>query len=181
VLVDISFGVLAAVGIEAWLGNGIGWFTILFGVLAAIAPDTDFIIHGLKRGWRIDHFAHEHRDILHYPLYFSVLGGALISLLSLKLGFVWLVATLFHFVHDTLEGGWGIKWLYPLWDKYICLKLDSPRPRIIMNKQEQWEIASRHGDTDWLKNRFRLRLKLGIEVLVLIVSLLIVLFAKKII
>lgn len=166
---DLSAGMLIGLCIQPIFGPELNDWLIVFGAFAAVAPDLDTVIYGLRRGWKTDQFSHNHRDILHYPVIISLLGGIAIAPAGLEPALIWFLATMFHFIHDTVEGGWGIKWLYPFWDKYICLKLDGPRPKIIMSKQEQRGIAAEYGDPNWLSKRVEFSAKLIAEILIFVV------------
>lgn len=155
-LIDLSLGILA--GIITNLVFGISDYSVLiivFGALAAIATDLDAIIYKFWYGRNFDQFAHEHRDIFHYPVIICGLGSIVMASINVALGLAWFSATLFHFIHDTLEGGWGVQWLYPFWNKYITLKQDEPTPQKIMTKEEQREIASQYGNPDWMAESWK--------------------------
>lgn len=145
-LLDIIIGLLIGWGIGALTGEP-SLTLVLFGAFAAIVPDIDFIIWLARHGWKTDQYVHEHRDILHHPFLFSVLGGALIALIAPVFGLVWFVATLWHFVHDTYDGGWGIRWGSPFSRSYYTLASHSP-VRHIRDKEAQRALAA-SGNADW--------------------------------
>lgn len=170
-LIDLILGILAVIITGLVFGTGTnGIFLIVFGALAAVSVDLDAIIYRFWYGHPLDHFAHEHEDMFHYPMFVSVLGSIVIAIFSVKLCFVWFLATMFHFIHDTLEGGWGVRWAYPFWNKYITLKQDGPRPKIIMTKQEQREIAAQYGNPEWIANLLQTK-RLCIEITILALSI----------
>ncbi len=169
--IDIGFGLLIGLGIVFFSGEQ-DFLLILFGALAALAPDVDFILYLIKRRFKIDQYAHEHRDLLHMPLLFSIGGGVLIfTLISQLYAIVWVLGTMWHFVHDTLDGGWGIRWLHPFYSGYFTLATYSPKNHI-PTKTEQREIATKHGNPNWLEqDYFRLNKKLVTEVTVLLAAI----------
>lgn len=178
-LIDLSLGILAGILTNlVFGGSDNSVLIVIFGALAAIATYLDIIIYKFWYGHRLDHFAHEHRDIAHYPVIICGLGSVIIAIFSVEFGLTWFLATLFHFVHNTLERGWGIKWLYPFWNKYITLKQDGPRPKIIMTKKEQQEIAAQYGDPDWMVKSLNLK-RLLLEVTILGLLVLMAIFVIK--
>lgn len=179
-IIELSLGVLAGIITIFFFGvssNSI--FVIICGALSAIAVDLDAIIYKFWYGHRFDQFAHEHRDLFHYPIIVCGLGSIVVAaIINVEFGFTWFLATLFHFVHDTLEGGWGIQWFFPFWNKYIALKQDEYSPKNIMNKEEQREIASRYGNPEWMSESLKTK-RLLLEVAFLCFVILIAIIAIK--
>lgn len=145
-LLDIIIGLFIGWGAGALSGESL-LPVMLFGAFAAAIPDIDFLIWLARHGWKTDQHVHEHRDILHHPLPVSVLGGGLIALISPVFGLVWLIATLWHFIHDTYDGGWGIRWGSPFVRSYYTLASHSP-VRYIRDRDEQRRLAA-SGNADW--------------------------------
>ena len=156
------------VGIGLLLAMAIGWLTntnhklwlLIFGAVSSLAPDVDLIVYLVKHKGKLNQFAHEHRELLHKPLFFSfgvVLMMWLVDIIyymSLSTwAALWFSTTFSHFVHDTFEGGWGIQWLWPLNNKYYLFAKN--RLIVIKNIDEQRKMATEHGDPNWLKNSFR--------------------------
>lgn len=172
--IDIAVGLI--IGWLVSLGAGEPQVPLIFfGILATLAPDLDFIIWLARNKWQINQFAHEHRDIFHLPLPIGIGGACLIALIDPLYGLVWFLGTTAHFVHDTLAGGWGIQWLYPLYLGYFTLVPYSPK-RYIRDRAEQRELAITHGTahwTDWKegtpRNIFRFLVSVGVLVSVVIV------------
>ncbi len=150
--------------IDIAVGLVIGWLVsvmsgepqvplLFFGILATLAPDLDFIVWLARNKWRVNQYAHEHRDLLHLPLVFGVGGGLLISIWYPVFGLVWFLGIMAHFIHDTLDGGWGIQWLHPFYRGYFTLAAYSPK-RHFRNKVEQRAIAAVHGNPHWLEDQY---------------------------
>lgn len=150
--IDIAVGLLIGWGVSLLTGES-HFHLMLFGVLATLAPDFDFLIWLGRNKWRVNQYAHEHRDLLHLPLIFGVGGGILIALWNPVYGLVWFLGTMAHFVHDTLDGGWGIQWLHPFYRGYFTLASYSPQHHF-RNKDEQRAIASVHGNPHWLEDQY---------------------------
>jgi len=135
---DFVFGALISIIVGLIYGD-LNILLILFGVFASIAPDMDLLIYSWKKR-KIDHWVHEHRDIFHHPIIFTFTIGAVIYFISPAFGIVWILSTLWHFVHDTYRGGWGIKWLSPFCGWYFSGVPYCER-RIIKTKEEQRKIV----------------------------------------
>jgi hypothetical protein len=162
-LLDIIFGLIIAILSNFTFGTPESKAAaLLFGVFCALAPDIDFIIYIFRNKFKIDQFAHEHRDLLHKPLFFIAIGIPLF-LISPEMGMIWIIGTLYHFIHDTIDGGWGIMWLYPFSRNYYTLTSYSPK-KIIPTKEEQHSLAMRYGDPYWFKKEIRFSSKMALKV-----------------
>jgi len=150
--IDIAVGLIIGWGVS-YLAEGQYLLLMLFGVFATLAPDTDFIIWLARNKWKVDQFAHEHRDLFHRPLLFGVGGGILLAFIDPLYGAVWFLGATAHFIHDTFDGGWGIQWLHPFSYGYYTLAPYSPQ-RYFKNKEEQRAIASVHGNPRWLEEQY---------------------------
>lgn len=160
--IDIAVGLMIGWIVSLFVGEQ-HLSLMLFGMFATLAPDLDFIVWLVRNKWRVNQYAHEHRDLLHLPLIFGLGGGLFIALFSPLVGVVWFFGTLAHFIHDTFDGGFGIKWLYPFYQGYFTLASYSPK-RHIRNLAEQREIAQAHGNPHWLEDQyFRINSKLLLE------------------
>lgn len=123
------------------------------GILFALLPDIDFLLMLLKRR-KIDRFAHEHRDILHYPL--LLVPGLFLILLPFGWDFALFgsLLSLAHFVHDSVGIGWGVKWFFPFSRRLNKLR-DNGRWFVSRTPEEVRHIADAHGNDDWVKQYFR--------------------------
>lgn len=166
-ILDISVGLLLGVIVNFFTVNN-SLALIIFGGVFAIIADIDFIIYLSKNNWKVDEFAHEHRDLLHNPIIFSFLGGVILFVfLGWSWGLLWVLATSYHFLHDTIESGWGIRWLYPFSKKYFTLAPYSPKS-VIEDKKEQRHIAAKYGNPNWLKEETRIKPRLILEIFLLL-------------
>lgn len=142
---------------------------VLFGIMATLLPDLDFIIWLARNQWQINQFAHEHRDIFHHPLIVGLGGGLLIGYWYPVYGVIWFLGMMAHFIHDTFEGGWGIQWLYPFFAGYFTCVSYCPK-HFIRNRAEQRALAIAHGTphwTDWNHGTIWSRFKFSLELVVL--------------
>lgn len=176
--IDIAVGMM--IGFVTSLVTGENYFSLmLFGVFATLAPDIDFIVWLIRHHWKVDQFAHEHRDLLHRPLFFSLGGGIFIGLISPVYGVVWFLGTTAHFIHDTFDGGWGIQWLHPFSVRYYTLASYSPK-RSFKDKTEQRAIAAEYGNPRWLEEgylKWNTKLILEYFILGLVLAIVIVWFS----
>ena len=149
-LLDILFGLILGISMNFIIGTPDSMLPALFfGVFCSLFPDIDFIVYLLRNRFKVDQLAHEHRDLLHKPIFFIIAGIAL-YFLSPEIGSIWMIGNLYHFLHDTIEGGWGIMWLYPFSKKYYTLVSYSPK-KIISTKEEQRALALKYGNPHWFK------------------------------
>ncbi len=171
--IDIAVGLMIGWIVSLFVGEQ-HLSLMLFGMFATLAPDLDFIVWLVRNKWRVNQYAHEHRDLLHLPLIFGLGGGLFIASFSPLAGVVWFCGTLAHFIHDTFDGGFGIKWLHPFYQGYFTLASYSPK-RYFRNRDEQRAAAAVHGNPHWLEDQYlQLNSKLVGELMILaIVSVLI--------
>lgn len=173
--IDIAVGLIIGFGVSMVTGEG--YFPLmLFGVFVTLAPDIDFIVWLIRHKWKVDQFAHEHRDLLHRPILFGLGGGVLIGLVHPVYGVVWCIGVTAHFIHDTFDGGWGIQWFHPFSSRYYTLASYSPK-RSFRDKAEQRAVAAVHGNPHWLEEGyFKWNTKLMAEYAVLALAILVILF-----
>lgn len=156
---DIGLGILSAIYISHTFGTPLA-ITVWFGILFSLLMDIDAILYVLKRGNA--GLIHNHRNILHYPLLYIPIG----ALLLIPFGIPWLllfvINSLFHFIHDSIGIGWGVKWLYPFSKnsysflyvyKPVAKKVFLPQQILYVFKPEQIQsLAETHGDKNWIKH-----------------------------
>ncbi len=162
---DIAIGIGGALLFAFFTEHELTTLLLLVSICLALLPDLDFVWH-LFRGKAIDKHAHEHRNLLHYPL----LLLPFVFCCAFPFGFEYaLLATVLtggHFVHDSIGIGWGVQWLYPFDKRYF--KFFEDGKNLCGRSPEQVAFAAeRHGDDDWLKNIYlrpnrTLLLELGI-------------------
>lgn len=171
---DIGIGLLVGLLGSIISGEQSLWL-VIFGALSALAPDIDFILYLIKRRGKIDHFAHDHRDMLHKPLLFSAGIGFLIGYFSPIFGWVWFFGSLWHFIHDTFDGGWGIQWAHPFKHDYFTLASYSPQHHF-KTKEEQTKIAAQYGNPNWLEEGyFKINPRLIAELIIFTIAIILTL------
>ncbi len=175
---DIGAGLMLGI-LVGILTNNNSMLLVILGGLAALAPDLDFLIYLYKKNFKTDEFSHEHRDLFHKPILFSLGGGLIFLFFSPTLSLLWFLGTIFHFVHDTMHHGWGIKWGYPFDKRYFIFSSRVPK-KIIQTKEEQRELAIKYGNSEWLKEGYlRINRGLILELIVLAIGILIAIWWIK--
>jgi len=184
---DIGVGIILSIIISRCFHQPLTLLFVIFGALFALAPDIDFIFH-VHQGRSAKKFGHKHRDLLHYPILFILLGFLILLPFGLSYALLFAIAVLLHFIHDSIGIGWGIQWLYPFkTDYYAFLYHYEPAgkrlPRKIIHiwKSEEIDtISERHGDDDWFKNiYFRPHPYAIVEYLVFIIAVIVLLTALR--
>ena len=156
---DIGAGILVAMFVSVYLHVPLNEMLIIGGIVFALCPDADFLVHFYRRG--ISREDYQHRNMIHYPLLFLPIGTVAAFLLGGKLwAMLFFLGALSHFVHDSIAIGWGIKWLYPFSTKnyvflyhYSKVKKRGLRKLIFaFDKNTLNETVAEHWDDDWLRN-----------------------------
>lgn len=155
---DIGIGLLVATLFGVAAGSESPLLLLSIGVASALWPDLDFWIW-LARGKKVDHLAHKHRDLLHRPLALALPLTAVVWLsLGWQAGALFGITTLLHFIHDTIGHGWGIKWLWPLNNRYWCYRSfgDQPARFYAWTLAEQDDLCEKYGNRNWAKEGYSL-------------------------
>lgn len=110
-LLDVAIGIIGA--LLAWPGVVLPPASFLaLGMIFAVAPDIDVILSARRLRGR-GRYAHRHRDVLHSPLLYLPIGFLLLAPVSERVAVLFVALSLFHFLHDSVGIGWGVRWLYP--------------------------------------------------------------------
>lgn len=170
---DILVSTLVAIVVGTMTGD-VNLQLVLLSIIAGLAMDLDFIIWNIRHSWVQDRYSHEHRDLFHVPLIYTGLGTIIcFYVLGPVMALTWFVSSTWHFIHDTFDGGWGIKWLYPIHKGY-WLYVPYSNKRYFKNRAEQRAYAQIHGSDNWIKYEIK---KSGIYILYFIISILLLLLA----
>jgi len=153
---DIGVGILSAIFVSGYFNMHLGELLIIGGILFALGPDADFLLHFFKSG--ISREDYQHRNMIHYPLLYLPVGTLIAySLGGEKWALLFFVASLAHFIHDSIAIGWGIKWLYPFSDKnyvflyhYSAVEKRGLRKFIfVLDRTRLAEAVEEHWSDDW--------------------------------
>mgnify|MGYP001571747211 CR=1 FL=1 len=157
---DIGIGIFAAIIVSKLFGVELSPLFISAGVVLANLPDLDGVWTFLRNGNDFKAVS-KHRELIHYPLIYLPVG----ALAALPFGPEWsvlfLMASVGHFLHDSIGIGWGIPWLWPFTNKnYSFIYKYAPRwhtehPRKLLyawDRNRMDELVERYGDPHWFRN-----------------------------
>jgi hypothetical protein len=156
---DIGIGIFTAIFISYFSETNILVWFILFSVACSVLPDADFIYFYPRR--HDTKYDHKHRDLIHYPLLYLPIGSIIAYIIFGKIwAIAFLTSSFFHFLHDSIGIGWGIKWLFPFSNNsYSFFYLYSAKIKkglrktvFIFNEKNLPDMVREHGDKDWVKN-----------------------------
>jgi len=170
---DIAFGIMGAAIAAPLIGIPLTGGLIVLCILFALSPDADYLIY-LARTRASNEFAHEHRDLLHNPIIFIGICGAMLSAISVKIAALFAALALLHFLHDSVGVGWGVRWAYPFSKKYFKF-FHNGKSITSWTPAEQKEMARSHGDPQWLAHYFKSRefyLELAVFCVAVVIALL---------
>ena len=157
---DIGIGIFSAIIAGKIFSTELTPLLIGLGIAFALLPDIDFVYSLLKNGHRNHKAIATHRDLIHYPLIYLPAGALLAWLVDSQWAMLFLLASIGHFLHDSIGIGWGIPWLWPFSDaNYTFLYRYSPPgkrlPRKLIYRWERKqldELIERYGDPEWFYN-----------------------------
>ncbi len=155
-LLDIGLGILIPITLSKIFGFELSNSFIYFGILFSLLPDIDFIIHKLFLPKTSSEKDHLHREILHFPILYIFIGGILVYIFNQNLLLLFIICSLFHFIHDSIGIGWGIQWFYPFNKTYYQFFYTANKNMnwslIYKYKPEELDsLVEKYGDKDWFK------------------------------
>ncbi|HMO77879.1 MAG TPA: metal-dependent hydrolase [Candidatus Paceibacterota bacterium] len=114
ILADVANGIFATIAAGLIVGVDPSWHFIV-GIALAMSPDLDALPELFRRGKVASSVKHvyDHREGLHFPIIFILVGIILINFYPFW-GWLFLIATMLHFINDLYGTGWGIPLLWPL-------------------------------------------------------------------
>jgi hypothetical protein len=132
------------------------YWHLFLAIIFPLLPDIDFIIWLKRNNWKINKWAHEHRDLLHFPLLYIPIGYILAGIIGGKfIANLFFYCSMYHFAHDSFGIGWGIKWLFPFSFRNYKLfeKKGSEKRKFLVswNKEELRKEVEIRGKDDWWK------------------------------
>lgn len=184
---DIGIGIFAAIIVSKLFSLELTPLLVGAGIGFALLPDIDFIYSLVRNGHSNHRAVARHRDIIHYPLIYLPLGALFAMPFGFQWSFLFLLASLGHFLHDSIGIGWGIPWLWPFTQKnYSFFYRYSPPgkkfPQRLIHRWERSELdrlIDEYGDPDWLRNiYFRLHPFFVVELLFFLIALIALWHAK---
>lgn len=178
-LFDLGLGLLVVVAISLIAQLEPSLSLVLTGLAGSLLPDWDILPHLIQKRGKLDQWAHKHRDISHYPLITILLCGIAIGwMLGVWYGIILAVTMAAHYLADSCEVGWGIRWLFPFNRRYFCYRTAGNEKKRFRawTPVEQDEMAAKHGDPDWHKESKRWRFDLIVFVIGVSITILWILF-----
>lgn len=183
---DIGAGIFTALFLSKINSVELNWFFVVAGIIFALLPDADYVFLSFKKKDLNKSFLH-HREMLHHPLLYIPIGTIIVYFFSPIYAELFFLASLAHFIHDSIGVGWGVQWLYPFnKNHYSFLYLYKPSfnakklPTKLFYafKHEEIDALDRdYGDPNWVKNIYFKLHPYGIfEIVVFIVSLIVLYF-----
>jgi hypothetical protein len=188
-LLDIGAGIIAALVVHLIFNVPLTALFITSGVLFALLPDVDYILHIIKGGGSKN--AHTHRDLFHHPLIFIPIGTLVFWWYNPLYAVLFALCSFLHFFHDSIGLGWGVQWLSPLNDRhYSFFYLYQPRDRQEKLPQRKllysWDhkdieiLTKKFGDEEWIKNiYFKLHPFAVIELLIFVLALILLTYSLQ--
>lgn len=154
---DIGVGILA--GIIFQYNADFNWYFLLFTLTVALLPDIDMLWYwyakkyGKKGKQKV---LDNHRSYTHYPIVYLPLALILYIYFGQNIATVFVLLILYHFTHDTLFIGWGVKWFWPISDRSFKIFPDrngkvTSRLMLSWLPSEEGNIKEWSGSSDWVK------------------------------
>ncbi|OGZ63218.1 MAG: hypothetical protein A3C58_01535 [Candidatus Staskawiczbacteria bacterium RIFCSPHIGHO2_02_FULL_34_10] len=185
---DVGLGIIAVLLVSTLHSATISWAFVGVGIIFALLPDLDFVVPCiLKRSFK-NEFLH-HRERLHYPLLYIPIGALMLYFFSVSLAELFTIASLTHFIHDSIGVGWGVQWLYPFTkDHYSLFYIYKPSFRkkkfpqklfYIWKNDEIEKLDTEFGDPNWIRNiYFKWHPYAIIEMVVFVVAIIALFWVK---
>lgn len=159
-ILDIFLGIFIAKLTAIYFSVPLTVAMITGGIVFALLPDIDFVKLFFRKEKREGNKDYEHRDFLHYPVPYLIIGTLVVWFFGDMLwASIFFFATLLHFIHDSIGIGWGVKWLYPFSNKsfaffyhYESARNNFPRKLVYSWTPKEVRELSRFGDKNWIKN-----------------------------
>ena len=159
-LLDIGIGIFSAIVIGQVFTMPLTPALVVLGITLALLPDLDFLYVLLRRGPRDVHAVIRHRDLLHYPVLYLPVGAAVALFFGPQWAILFLLASMGHFMHDSIGLGWGIPWFWPFANRNYTFfyRYTVPKKRFPPQVVYRWErsdidrLIDEYRDPNWLRN-----------------------------
>lgn len=176
-LADFANGIFATILAGLITGVNPTWHFFV-GIVLAMLPDLDAIPELLKRGAvaASKDNPRDHREALHFPIIF-IITGVLLIMVTPFWGWLFLLATVLHFINDLYGTGWGIPIFWPITKRrfkflsrranlqksiliekglWSQLKEEERRLRLVVSwaPTELNEYITRYGIEDWIEKYY---------------------------
>jgi len=155
-LLDIGNGIIIPILLSKIFGFEVTNSYVIFGIIFSLLPDIDFIFYKIfsKKSGDQDH---THRNILHCPIIYILVGSFIIFIFYPALLSLFIICSVLHFIHDSIGIGWGVQWFAPFNKNYYqffyTVNKNTDKSLVYTYKPEELEVLSeKYGDKDWFKN-----------------------------
>lgn len=154
---DIGAGIIA--GIFFQTSAEFSWYFFLFALITALLPDIDMLWYWLRKK-TTKSVLDNHRSFTHYPIVYLPIIIVIYLFFGAHIGLVFGLLILYHFVHDTLFIGWGVKWFWPFTSRAFKIFPDqngkvTSRFMLSWLPSEEQKIKEWAGQSDWIKAFYR--------------------------
>ena len=159
---DIAFGIFIIHAMGKTFGFDPPIYFYPIGGFLSLLPDIDYL-YALWQKWRGEKKADEtHRRLPHYPIVMVILICSILGILFIFwsiFGYWAVVAALCllsHYVHDSIEGEWGLRWLAPRGKKFYKLfsKKEGKRRFVCSFTPEELRSKPLMDDMEWLETYY---------------------------
>lgn len=181
-ILDVSVGIISAALTSWFFGIPLSLTLVILGIFFALLPDID-VTWGLfirnKRWWEKGMWGH--REFTHYPIAHIIMSVLVYIAAGGMWAFLYIICVFAHLIHDSIQDGWGIKWLWPInkapYELYIR-RYGRHDWFVKKDWQLQGEYLGKRSQADWIIKEYLGRV-LKWEVLALVSSLIALYFYAK--
>ena len=154
---DIALGIFSSIFVSHIFGISLSTQFVILGIIFNLLPDMDALLVFTKKGWETDA---THRDLFHFPLVYIPIGFLILSHFSQEATALFVLSSLFHFIHDSIGIGWGVERLFPFNRNHFAffyvyspneMKLPWKLMYIWPHKQIG-KMMEEYGDKKWIQN-----------------------------
>jgi hypothetical protein len=182
-LADFGHGILITIILLTLFNIEPNVTYFLLGLAFSVLPDLDGIKEFSRYG-NVDAGEHgDHRDGLHYPVVWLLVGGVFLYL-DTFVGTLFILCVFAHFLNDSWGTGWGIEWLWPFSTRSYKFfsRNDVDADVTLQSLLTSWDpeaknsTAKKYGNRNWLEHHYgHITLISGIEYGTFIIALFVVL------
>jgi hypothetical protein len=144
---------------------------------------VDVFVELAKRGRVGGKVQGPHRELTHFPLSFIPVLAIVYYYFDPVWFWLFSFGIFFHFLHDSIGMGWGIKWFWPFSRRSYKLFSEKDGRLFSKNFVASWSpeelkpAIEKYGDDDWFRNFYiKLHPIAILELLVFIVSIVVLLY-----
>ncbi len=157
-LADIGIGMLLSVFVSRFFHIELSFQLAALGIFFSLLPDFDVLIALFTQRKEKKNKIGNHREIAHFPFVYIFLTILVFIFTGKIWGTLFGLCVLFHFFHDSIGIGWGVKWLWPFSDK--AFRFFSTKSRELSWRIASWdkielkEAEEKYGDPDWVRTYY---------------------------